>query len=160
MAKRRVSQRACDLQRVAHLYRHTEPYGPDVCVYCGDPANTIDHVCPVWHVTRLFDDLADHLHSLRHGLLTVPCCRDCNGALGGFIAYCISEKRDELKRRLRRKYQRLLGEYDWQPEELEELGYSLRGYIEGQETKRDWIMSRLQFPRPWEVKLLRAGNDA
>ncbi len=156
MAKRTVSQRGYDLQRVAHLYQHAGPYGLDVCVYCGDPANTIDHVCPVWHVARLFDHIADHAHRLRHGLLTVPSCRDCNSRLGGFIAYCVSEKREELKRRLRRKYQHLLGEYDWQPEELAELGHSLRSYIQGQETKRDWIMSRLHFPRPWEARLLRA----
>jgi hypothetical protein len=104
----------------------------------------------------LFDHIEQHSRRLRHGLLIVPTCRDCNVRLGGFIAYSIGEKREELKRRLRKKHRRLLGEYDWQPEELDELGYSLRTYIEEQERRRGWIMSRLHFPEPWEATLLRA----
>ena len=157
MANGIVSQRGYDLKRVAHLYRHVEPYGPDVCVYCGDPANTTDHVTPVSYVAGLLDVIDHYSHKLRHGLYTVPCCRDCNVRLGRFVGFSITEKRAELKRRLRIKHRRLLGRYDWQPEEIAELGYSLRTYMRRQENERSGVIARLEFPRPWEATLLRSA---
>lgn len=155
MAKAALSQRKHDLQRVAHLYRHSEPYGPDVCVYCGETATSIDHVTPIWHVARLLDIIEHHRLRLRHGLYTVPSCRDCNSRLGGFIAFSITEKRAELKRRLRTKHQRLLQSYDWHPEEISEHGPTLRGFLQRQEGARNVLLDRLAFPRAWEATSLR-----
>lgn len=152
-----ANQRAHDIARVGHLYRYVEPYGPDVCVYCGDPATSIDHVTNVSHVVTLLDTMEHFKDKLRHGLVTVPCCSDCNMRLANFVAYNITSKREELKKRLRKKYQKVLGAYDWQPEEIAEHGPSLQVYLANYETKRDWIWARIQFPRRWESLMLRTA---
>jgi hypothetical protein len=122
MATQRSTQRRDDLKRVAHLYDWVEPYGPDVCVYCGDLAFSRDHVTPVWYVASLGDLLELHMPRLRHGLLVVPACRDCNKRLESYVAFCVTDKRVELKKRLRRRWRRLLESYDWQAGDLAEMG--------------------------------------
>ena len=158
MAKNGVLQRQYDLKRVNHLYSDHMPYGPDVCVYCGDPANSIDHVAPISYVASLQHDWERHRLKLRHSLYRVPACKDCNTRLSAFVGTCITEKRAELKRRLRRRYARLLGEYDWHDDDLAELGYTLSTTIKSQERLRERILARLSFPAPWEATMLRNSS--
>lgn len=153
MAARNLYREA-DLRQAGFLYRHHYPYGPDVCVYCGDPASTMDHVTPIVAVAAMQNSIDVREH-FRHGLYIVPCCRDCNNRIGSYLARSITEKREEIKRRLRRKHARLLGGYEWEPEELDELGHSLRSSIQGSEAKRRRIRAGLAFPQPWEATLLR-----
>jgi len=132
-------------------YRYEYPCGPDVCTYCGDPATVTDHVIPVSYLARLVDPQIDHPR-LQRGLIVVPACADCNGLLGPFVAFSIEDKRAELKRRLRRKYARLLGTAEWADDELGELGGSLRGWIKATDDRARWLWLRytwngLQEPR-------------
>lgn len=135
-----------DLLQAGGLYRYHAPYGPDICVYCGDPAGTLDHVTPLVAVAALMGTVDVRRH-YPDGLCLVPSCADCNCRLSSFLARSIDEKREELKRRLRRKHAQLLNSRDWQPEELEELGHSLRALITQQERKRAWLIRRLAFPK-------------
>jgi hypothetical protein len=107
-------------------------------------------------VASLGDLLDMHMSRLRHGLLVVPACSDCNSRLAGYVAFSVTAKRSELKARLRRRWRRLLDSYDWQEEELDPLGRTLRRHIEAAEAARMAIFARLAFPRAGEAALLRA----
>jgi len=155
MASNGVSQRRCDLQRIGHLYRREAPYGVDVCTYCGDPATTLDHVMPISRLAAAGDMLATVIQKYPHALVIVPACRDCNCRLGGVVCRSISEKREILKKKLRIKHKRLLGSYDWDDEELSQLGHSLRTYIKAQEIKREWVLQRLRFPTEYDKMMRR-----
>lgn len=155
MAQSRVQARRSAEKLAHHLYEHEDPYGHDVCVYCGDTATTRDHVPPISQAATMVDLWA--AQGRRPQLRLLPACRDCNSRLRGFLSADIAERRAELKRRLKAKHWRLLGNYDWSDEELSELGRNLRSAIEYMEAKRRWLMDRLSFPRPWEAQLLRDG---
>jgi hypothetical protein len=115
-------------ERFDKHYRHEYPCGPDVCVYCGDPATTDDHVLPISYLARLGDPDLDH-PAIRPGLIVVPACWPCNALLKDHVATTVEQKRAELKARLRRKYKRLLGTTEWGQDELDELGPALRRWI-------------------------------
>lgn len=155
MANSRVQARRSAEKLAHHLYAYEAPYGADVCVYCGDPATTEDHAPPLSYAASMVDIW--RAQGQRPRLRLFPCCRDCNSRLANFPSASLTERRAELKARLRDKHFRLLGEYDWSKDELDELGPNLRSYIEGLEAKRQWVEDRLKFPRPWEARMLRAS---
>jgi hypothetical protein len=96
------------------------------CFYCGQPAGTIDHQPPL-------DVIASLLTSeMSFECVKVPCCHSCNSHLGSFPSITLSERFEELKNRLRRKYRtelRLQGQ--WTIDEIMELGDSLRQMVLG-----------------------------
>lgn len=151
--------RIARLKLVGGLYRYHAPYGDDVCVYCGEYATTHDHVTPTGYVASLHDDIDTLRRKLGNGLITVPACKDCNTRLGTFIGHSVSHKREELKRRLRRKFSRLLGSYDWSDKEVEGLGRSLQSFVLAQESKRRLVERRLSFPSRMEATVLRTMAD-
>ncbi len=156
MASSRIQARRSAEKLAHHLYHREDPYGPDVCVYCGDPATSRDHVPPLSHAASMVDLWA--AQGRRPELRLLPACRDCNSRLRNFPGTDLNERRREVKRKLRLKHRRLLGEYDWSDGELMELGRNLRSAIEGMEAKRRWIEARLEFPRPWQATTLRWAN--
>lgn len=141
-----LSSRSYDLKRYNHLYLYEEPFGAGVCVYCGDSATTVDHIIPLSYIASLGDVLPENRRSLQRGLKTVPACRDCNNRLHSFVGFSITEKRKELRRRLRTRFAKLIGEYDWEDSELEKMGHSLSSYIRSQEMRRRHLLARLHFP--------------
>lgn len=72
-------------------------YGGGICVYCGDPATTVDHIDP-W--CAIHDNGEDNL---------VPCCKVCNSIAGGKVFDSgLAKQRYILGQRQRRKWQRRL----------------------------------------------------
>lgn len=155
MATDQTIQRQSDLKLANHFYDWHAPYGDTVCVYCGEYATSQDHVAPISYVAALGDAMEHMRPMLRHSLLIVPACRDCNNRLASYVGRSLTEKRAELKRRLRRKYRRLLESYDWQDEEIAELGRNLQSWIRNQEARRIVILRRLSFPERGSGRLLR-----
>lgn len=145
MATGCVSQRGYDLKRVSHFYRHIEPFGPDACAYCGERANTVDHVAPVSYIAGLLDVMQRLRSSLRECLVTVPACSDCNSLLGSFIPDSLANKRAELKRRLYARHESLLASETWSDADINRHGRSLRSYLLSQEQRRRVIERRLAF---------------
>jgi hypothetical protein len=140
-------QRGLDIKRVGHLYTFDAPFGETICTYCGEFATTLDHVLPVSAAVSLYDVIMGDRARYRHGLKIVPCCRDCNSRLGGRFFTCISDKRAALARLLRRRHSRLLGAYDWQNDELADMGHMLQVYISSKDSKRKTIEDRIRFAR-------------
>ncbi len=109
------------------------------CYYCGDVADTIDHVPP--QVSR------PNLMMLglwkRYPFVEVQCCRECNTLLGCRPLWTLTERKKFIKKALRKRYSRYLSIPDWTPEDVSDLGYTLQRLIVHGLSVRDWVQSRL-----------------
>ena len=85
----------------AHLVAHQPvkiAYPAGVCVYCGFPAGTKDHLVPrAWTgETR------------RQRVAVVPACADCNSRIGAFGSANVSERRKHAQASIRRRWSSVL----------------------------------------------------
>lgn len=120
-----------------------------VCFYCGAPADSIDHVVPKSLLRDLADDpQAQALLTARGRILEVDCCRQCNSLLGSDYDQTLAERKARLRRRLRRRYARLLDMPDWTDSELGHMGRYLQQYILAHSAQRDWVRERLTYDGP------------
>lgn len=129
------------LARYSHRYRIVEPFGPYCCGYCGDNADTIDHVPPLASLD------AFEASGQRPECIAIPACRDCNTRLGKIPAPTLPRRRKILLTKLQRKYKSILRKVVWDEEELQELGNNLKSYIEAAENRRQWVLERLRILR-------------
>lgn len=93
----------------------------NLCTYCGDPADTRDHVPPI---SRVSDYEAFGLR--REVYIKVPCCRECNSLAGDTLQDNILERAEFIKGKLARKYLHRVSLVEWDEDELDELGPILR----------------------------------
>jgi len=96
------------------------------CTYCGMPADTKDHVFPLSIAAMLDLTRAGVRKSLGQGLCCVPCCRECNSLAGREPFTSIQAKRDYIQAKLRKRLAMDLASQDWDPQELAEMGRTLR----------------------------------
>jgi len=92
------------------------------CVYCGIPADTIDHVVPRHLLIRagaIGLDLSK-LFLIRDWEL--PACRECNSAIGGQVFRTLKERRECVRRHIRRKYRNVLRIPEWTDDEIAQMG--------------------------------------
>lgn len=108
-----------------------------LCTYCGDVANTIDHVPP--------KKLRNAGEASGYVWLEVPACWPCNGALGARRLMTVDERRYWISQRLRRRYRWLLELPEWTSEELKTLGPSLRGMVRRAMVMKAFISQAIQF---------------
>lgn len=111
-------------------------YPPAVCVYCGAPGYTKDHLLP-----KPLTGLA-----LRRYILTVPACGQCNSFIGDLPSASITFRRHTAHEKIARKYWRILEVKDWTTVELRQLGPLLRaGAVKAVADK--WaVVQRLDWP--------------
>ena len=81
----------------------------------------------------------------RRRLLTVPCCRECNSVLGASYQETAAERKDELKRRMRKRYEKILAMPNWTSGELAQLSPRMMEYVLTGLVLRDFIKERLQW---------------
>ena len=111
-------------------------YPTGVCVYCGDPAGTKDHLLP----KPLTGD------ALRGRVLVVPACGNCNSRINDFPSACITDRREKAHASIRRTSKDLLAVPDKNIGELRHLGPTLRSVALKNNRKRAWIRGRLAWP--------------
>jgi hypothetical protein len=99
--------------RADKLYEHLRG---DYCIYCGEHADTEDHVIPRSHIAKLLGLIA-----LPKQLITVPACSNCNTIAGAKIFKSIGAKRRYILNRLRTKYRKVLEIPNWSEAELESI---------------------------------------
>tara|TARA_Y100000590_G_C15537996_1_gene945807 strand:- start:41 stop:661 length:621 start_codon:yes stop_codon:yes gene_type:complete len=135
------TQRRINYQRFNHIYKL---YCPDdrkrfICFYCGLPADTVDHVPPLNCVLNLRAEY-ENLNYLR-----VPSCGECN-RLGSDEPHIEPfERKDFIQAKIREKYKKYLKAPDWEEEEIEEMGFSLRGSIEAMMALKYLIAYRITY---------------
>ena len=123
-------------------------HDPDIeyrtpCVYCGLAANSVEHVPPKSARAAIIDCDLSH----QYPQLTVMACIECNSILGASSLWTITERKNEVKRRLRRKYAKILSIPDWTPEELSEFdpASTMHRYILQGIAARDLLRARLKW---------------
>lgn len=121
---------------------------PGRCYYCGDIASTVDHVVPQ-SMLRTLRDLGDEAVTavlVRFGRrLTVPACRECNLVLSNSYQDTLAKRKAECKKRLRRRYKKLLRMPDWTDTELARLDGWMQDYVIRSLVHRDIIRRRLAY---------------
>lgn len=110
------------------------------CVYCGLPADSVDHI-PPRHMRAQLPEI--ELQSIIWH--EVPACRECNSALGARPLLTLSERRDYAKGHISRKYKKYLALPDRTPAELEEYGPNLRGLILSNMAIKETAKARLRW---------------
>ena len=111
-------------------------YPPGVCVYCGFPAGTKDHLLPRT-VTG---------EARRQFVAVVPACGECNSLIGSFSQPNISERREWAHAALRRKKRATLNTKDFCEQELAEFGPGLREYVKNGMRDKQVLIARLAWP--------------
>lgn len=117
-----------------HLIGHAPvrlAYPSRVCIYCGRPGYTQDHLLP----RRWSGD------AKRHFVVIVPACGMCNSLLGDTLTWSITERRELCRARMRRKYRKYLRIPDWTEEEIAEFDRGMRDFI------RDGLMKKREAER-------------
>jgi hypothetical protein len=112
------------------------------CEYCGQTADTRDHVIP-----------RAHRHSLESAGLswdlsipdTVPACRECNILAQAGVWSSLEEKRLAIQDKLRSKYRRTLQTPDLDSEELADLKGSLKKHIQKELLNKQIIQERVSW---------------
>lgn len=135
----------------AHLIVHQPiriAYPSGVCVYCGFPSGTKDHLIPkTWTGdTR------------RARVAVVPACAECNSLIHVSGSFNVSERRRIAQAKLAKKHRAVLAGIDWTDEQLAEFGPNLRSSLTSALQKKRALQSRLSWPedpfydiRAWQL---------
>lgn len=148
MAKRRSRPRSASRLHAEALYGHRyQRFYHDVlnrycCFYCGQPADTMDHVPPL---TRVSDYEAFGLANPRY--LTVPSCPECNSLAGDTLQESILDRAVFIHRALESKYRKTLKSANWSEAEIRQAGLSgrLKWYIKGNSRVVSRLLDRLDY---------------
>jgi len=125
-----------------------------LCIYCGSPADTVDHVPPV---SRISD--CDSIYSDDYKFCTVKSCLECNKLAGDRLDIDLIDRIDFVKDRLKSKYRRALRIPDWTLDELDDLGDSLRAEVESAIVKRGVLAARIAYPFGYAVATGQTSTD-
>ena len=111
-------------------------YAGGVCVYCGNPAGTKDHLLPR-NITG---------NTWRHLVAVVPACADCNSRIGDRVEPNVAERRKIAQLSIERKYRHLLLRPVKTAADLRELGPALRSVAVKNNAKAEAVRLRLAWP--------------
>lgn len=118
----------------------------NVCYYCGEPADSIDHVVPLSLIRQLEDDPEALERVIGKGRIReVDACRDCNHRLSSEYDINLKDRKERLRDRLRSRYLRLLAMPEWTDDDLGELNGWLQGSVIHATAVQAWIMRRLSY---------------
>ncbi len=110
------------------------------CAYCGDPATDEDHIPPRSAVASL------RTANIRVFMHTVPSCAECNSAiLNRRALWTFAERAAYVADALPQRLAKALACPDWDDEDLEELGPTLRQHVEMSVYRRRWAQDRCDF---------------
>ena len=111
------------------------------CVYCGLPADTVDHFPPL---SRVHDyDAVDE-----SGIyVKFPCCRQCNSIAADVLDESFLDRIERVKNKLARKYAKYVRPSSdlWDEDELNELDYNLRSKVLENSKKSEIYLARIDY---------------
>ncbi len=131
--------------RLAEFNYETLKVNPHICVYCGMPANTMDHLMPLSLMANL-SDLNLNLKSIK-----VPACMECNNLAGTVFFTSFQDKKKFIRYKISQKYAKTLAMPEWDKWELEEMGPNARQDIEMFLLKKKIILERLKYESLAEI---------
>lgn len=116
------------------------------CYYCGDYISSKsrgDHVPPVsWAFALGYTHLVEKENA---PFLIVPCCLDCNCALGNKKYFTLNQRKGYIASWLRERYSKLRKSPIWKHEELEELEGNLAESVKANQDFRLFIERRISW---------------
>jgi hypothetical protein len=129
-------------KRIAALHDRYRRVATDplACVYCGMPADTIDHVPPLNWVYSLG---VESFERAGVALVLVPACRLCNSVLGDRKLPTVRDRAAVVAEKIRKML--LDHEARWSSKELDELGPNLRSYVEMYHLIREQHQRRMEY---------------
>jgi len=115
------------------------------CYYCGQLADTKDHIPPISIAYALG---ADRLNRRNFQLWKVTCCKECNSVLGDRFILSPERRGKWLYEYYLRKRYKKLAQNGWarfSQEELEEFGPNLQSFLKNCEDIRSWMERRFSY---------------
>lgn len=92
-----------------------------MCIYCGSPAKTVDHIPPI--------SLRWGMMEGKYKVMQVDACKECNSILHNRPLMTLRTRKNFIRRRLAQLYKKYL-DMNWSQEELNAMNGSLRLYVE------------------------------
>lgn len=111
-------------------------YPNGICVYCGQIADTKDHLLPVTWTGE----------AVRKHVVVVPACRECNSLISDRYAPAVNERRKLAHTAIRTKYRKILKMPDWKRREIAEMGPTIRSVIERGMHDKKVLTTRINWP--------------
>jgi len=113
-----------------------------LCVYCGDPADTVEHVPPLSRVSDY-----EALGIVNELYCKSPACRECNSVAGDSLQDSFMARVEYVKDCLERRYRRYLRLPEWDDAELDEaeFGPVLRSAIVEHNRKAKAARERIEY---------------
>lgn len=111
-------------------------YPMGVCIYCGEPSGTKDHLLPEPSTGA----------ALRGSVPVVPACADCNARINDFPSPNVSLRRKRAQLSIERKSRHLLLSPHKTLSDLREMGPTLRSVAVKNNGKRLSVKARLSWP--------------
>lgn len=124
------------------LYTHLA--NSNQCVYCGAPAEVIDHFTPVSFVTKLLEFI-----NLQTKLWTVDSCAECNALASDEVFETFELKQRYIQAKLAKRYQSRT-KVRWTEEELAELSGWLHDYVAGADARARELELSLRSRLKWK----------
>lgn len=115
---------------------HVRKHRMILCTYCGEPADTRDHIIP-WASQGSKKEKTFENQEL------TSACLECNVLLGDKLFVTIPQRAAYLLKKIPQRYKKVLRQPEWTLEELKELGPSLRQSIEKVEIERLRLRRRI-----------------
>lgn len=143
-----------NLKKIAGLYKLKFRWS-SACVYCGEPANSKDHVLAISWSTAL--NLSALNGETNQAITLVPACIECNDLAGSTPTLTVKAKRALIHKKLRTKYKNLIEMPDWDQDEINQTHGRLKQSIIAALKKRQIIWNRVTWPKSktkkhWSLK--------
>lgn len=112
-----------------------------ICTYCGDTAQTIDHVIPV----SFFDGKIVRSAALRGKGVRTYACSDCNCMLSNKYFESFRERCKYVNQGIERRFKRVLNMPVWTDEEFKELGKNIRSRLAEKLNLKALVLERIRW---------------
>lgn len=146
MAKaHRSSRRYSNGQRIGFYYQKKFRW-LETCVYCGQNATCKDHVMPLKVASQL--DLTNKYlwEKIKHLMVLVPSCSECNSIAGSEVFENIRDKRSYIQNVLKKKHRKWLRHVEWDQEDIEELGPNMLVEVKKAMKNKLVVTRRVYYP--------------
>ena len=127
-------------------FYYFKPYDTDDCVYCGNPAECLDHFLPV-----IYAYVAAQFKESGVTFPLLPACNSCNLTASSSVQSTIRDRRQHVQKRLRKRFDSRLSAREWDADELAELAPSLRGYVRRKIIERENMWARITYTNPARI---------
>lgn len=108
------------------------------CIYCGEPANVLEHLWPF----SMLSPANRKLFGARLGPQGTS-CRHCNAVLGSRYFDTLEMRCDYVSERLAFRAERFYPK--WQESELQSLDANLKTYVQGKQCQREVLIQRINW---------------